>query len=253
MATSADILGQLNDYSSKMETPEQALAEQNGALGVDAAQQKVSGLRTAINNTTTLLKQVAPSIMGRTADSLVTNAQATRQIANESAPINDTLLQQNQDYNTANDDYTRTSSKAQQLADVKITGQNNQRSYLMDLYKTALSSEQEQAKLAESQRQANMSSAASSASPSFGGMSGGSSPAPTAPPQFPKGTAPAQVVGQLFQGYQPGANPGYTEQVVIPTLYRLMVMNNGSRYTDDFYKQAATNLAYRYRKSTFGE
>jgi len=45
--------------------------------------------------------------MGRTGSSLVTNAQATRQIGNEQAPIAENLNEQGQNYNIANEDYTQ--------------------------------------------------------------------------------------------------------------------------------------------------
>lgn len=153
MAGSADALAQLQTAQSTALTPEQATAQANQANGVDAAQQTVTGLRGAIQHTTSLLNNVAPSVYGRTGGSLVTDAQATRQIGNEQAPIQTDLAKDTQDYTDANADAQTAEQKAEKQADDTITGQNSRLSYLQGIYQDLYGQEQDQAKAAEQAKQ----------------------------------------------------------------------------------------------------
>lgn len=172
-----------------MQTPDQIAESANKALGVDTAQQQVSGLRGAIARTSGLLQQVAPSVYGRTQNSLVTNAQATKQIGNEQAPIATQLDKENQDYSGASQDYQTLLNQANQRASNALQGQNTQLSYLQQLYQNMQAQEQaqrdeafRQAQLAEQRRQADLQAStarataakvASTASPSFSSPSAG--------------------------------------------------------------------------------
>lgn len=178
--TSADALNQLSSFNAGAKTPDQILQAQNQAQGVDAAQQTLTGLRGAIANTTNLLKNVAPSIMGRTANSLVTSAQATRQIGNEQAPIQQNLADEGTNYTNATQDYTNASDKANAAANLEYTGQKDQQSYLQNLYDTLYGKEQDAAAAAEKAREFDATMAASKASTAglsslFGGGSTGTS------------------------------------------------------------------------------
>lgn len=146
-----------------MQSPDQIMQGENQQLGVPQAQQQVSGLRQAITNTTNLLNQVAPSVYGRTANSLVTDAQATKQIGNEQAPISATLGKQNTDYTNASDDYKNLLGQATTLAQLKQTGQQSQLANLEDIYKTLLGKEQSDAQAAEQQREFNASNTTANA------------------------------------------------------------------------------------------
>lgn len=192
--TSQDALAQLQQTESQAQNPNDILANQRQQLGVDSAQNTVTGLRGAINNTTQLLKQVAPSVMGRTANSLVTNAQATKQISNEQAPISANLTQEGTDYNNANSDLQQLESKAETAANGIYQGQQDKLSYAQNLYNSLLQKEQDaaaqafqQQQLQEQIREANMKSSTDSSSglgsvissllgggsPSKGSLSGG--------------------------------------------------------------------------------
>lgn len=151
--TSADALTQLNNFSAGAKTPDQILASQNQAAGVDQAQTTLTGLRGAIANTTNLLHQVAPSIMGRTANSLVTSAQANRQIQNEQAPIQQNLTDEGTNYGNATQDFNMATDKASKAATLQYQGQQDQRSYLQNLYDTLTSKETDAAKMAEAKRE----------------------------------------------------------------------------------------------------
>jgi hypothetical protein len=189
-ANSQAALGQIQQAQATAQNPNDILAGQRQQLGVGAAQDTVTGLRGAINNTTKLLKQVAPSVMGRTQNSLVTNAQATRQIGNEQAPLAENLTDQGQQYNMANEDLGRLEGQASQAANGIYQGQQDKLSYLQNIYNTLYGKEQDASKQAEATRQFNaeqsrLKSASSGSGVDYGSiiasMMGGGGTAPTAP------------------------------------------------------------------------
>lgn len=183
-SNSQQALQNLQQYQSGMLSPADAVSKANDQFGVNAASGQVQGLRGAIQNTTNLLGQIAPGVMGRTGNSLVSAAQANRQIQNEQTPVQAQLSGLNTNYNNANSDYERALGEAQTQANATLGGQQNQLSYLQNIYSDLTGSEQaqrdesyRQAQLAEQQREANLSadtsratSAASVASPSIGGL-----------------------------------------------------------------------------------
>lgn len=140
---SQEALNQLQQYRSSMRSQGDLLNEQNQQLGVNAAQQQVTGLRGAINNTTKMLQRVAPSIMGRTAHSLVNSAQATGQIANAQRPIAQQLSEQGTQFSNANDEYNRLASRAGEMANSMYGDQQNQLSYLQSMFGNLTAREQE--------------------------------------------------------------------------------------------------------------
>jgi hypothetical protein len=193
--TSAQALSNLQTAQAGQKSPDQLYQQESSALGIPGAQQQVSGLRGAINNTTSLLSQVAPSVMGRTANSLVTSAQANAQIANGQAPLNTQLNQEQQAYSGANADLTNLTNEAGTLTGNAVTGQQNQLSYLQGIYSDLASSEQQAKANALAQEQL----AASKASGGIGGLVGGGTgtTAPTTTPTAPGGgfTATKNSVG----------------------------------------------------------
>jgi hypothetical protein len=235
------------------------MAQANSQFGVGQAQQQVQGLRTSLQNTNNLLQQVAPSVMGRTANSLVTSAQANRQIQNEQAPLNTQFNQEDQAYSNANQDYQSALQQADQLANANLGFQGQHQSYLQGIYNDLYTQEQNAAQLAADKYAADASvkaAGASGASPSFGGlgMSGiGGSGVGTGMTPFPKGTNPQDAIRQLFQGYQVGnpAMQGHAEQIM-PIVQQLLAANNPKTSAADIQK-AASDLIYGYRKATFGE
>lgn len=151
-ANSAEALSRLQETQATSQDPNTILSGQRQQLGADAARDTVTGLRGAINNTTQLLKQVAPSVMGRTASSLVTNAQATRQIGNEQAPIAANLAEQGADYNEASTNSRDLEERAQTAANGIYGGQQDKLSYAQNLYNTLYQKERD----AEAARQAEL-------------------------------------------------------------------------------------------------
>lgn len=159
---SAQALSQLQKTQSGAQSSADILAAQKNQYGVQGAQDIVNGLRGAITNTTKLLTQVAPSVMGRTGQSLVTSAQANRQVQNEQQPIAQDLSQQSQQYNTANEDYNKAVQNASDAANMQYGDQQNKLSYMQNIYDTLFGREQaaqqaaaQKAQAAEQQRQFN--------------------------------------------------------------------------------------------------
>lgn len=182
MANSAEALQNLQNYQSTMQSPTALITNAQNALGVQGALGQVQGLRGAINQTTGLLKQVAPGVMGRTGNSLVTSAQANRQIQNESAPLQEKLGEQSKNYNQAYQDYSDLEKQAEARANAELEGQRNQLSYLQSIYGALYQQEKDAAERAFQQQQfeyakqkdaadraAAARAAASSFAPSLGG------------------------------------------------------------------------------------
>lgn len=192
-ANSQQALTQLQNTQKTAQDPNTILSQQKQQLGVNAAQDTLTGLRGAINNTTKLLNQVAPSVMGRTGNSLVTQAQAGRIIQNEQAPISQNLTQENTQYNQGTQDLSTLEQRAQEAASGIYQGQQNKLSYMQNLYntlfqreQTAQAAKQAAADRAEKIREFNASLAASRSAAASGGIDigsllGGGSSAPKTP------------------------------------------------------------------------
>lgn len=185
ITTPTQALSALQSTEKSAQDPTAILQAQDQSLGVPTAQQTVTGLQGALNSTTKLLQQVAPSVMGRTQNSLVTSAQADKQISNEQAPLNTTISNDTTQYNQANQNLTNLQNQAQTAATGIYQGQQDQESYLQNLY-TALFGQQQDAEkeadtkaaLAEQAREANLSAANSGvAGPTLN--IGGSTPTPS--------------------------------------------------------------------------
>lgn len=139
--TSAQALQGLQQFQSQMQSPQSILTGAEQSSGATQAQQQVQGLQGAIQNTTNLLNQVAPSVMGRTQNSLVTQAQVTPMISNEQAPIQSQLTQQTGAEQTEAQQLAADQTNAQSLADAEITGQQNQLSNLQSIYQDLVAQE----------------------------------------------------------------------------------------------------------------
>lgn len=175
-------LATLQQQQQQAQDPNAILNAQRQQLGVQGAQDTVTGLRGAINNTTKLLQQVAPSVMGRTGSSLVTNAQATKQISNEQAPISQNLSDQSTQYNQADEDLNKLQDEATTQANGIYQGQEDKLSYAQNLYNTLYQKEKDAQDAAESKREfdadlAQKTAASASLNPVLGG---GVTPAPKA-------------------------------------------------------------------------
>lgn len=204
--TSSQALSNLQSFQQGMQKPEDILNSQEQALGVPAATQQVQGLRGAIQNTTTMLNNVAPSVYGRTQNSLETNAQANANIANEQAPISANLNKENTDYTNQESDLQNLLGKAGTLASLKTQGQDSQLGYLQNIYNDLYGSEQDSAKLAEQAREANLSASTAAGSASanndylqalLGGNSNNATSSPSTAQLSPQDSAYKDVQSRL--------------------------------------------------------
>lgn len=150
MATSAELAGQIAEYDRNKVTSTDALNEALGQFGVPEIRKTVGGLRTTISNTTNALKNVDPSVTGRTQGSLVTEAQRQKQVSNERAPIAGQLGEQT----SALTDQDRSLQEALGQATTQSTNKVNDyvrgRQNLQSQYDTTYQREQAEA---EAQRQ----------------------------------------------------------------------------------------------------
>src|SRR3990167_3358955 len=153
--TADTALTDVQSYQTGMKQPGAILQEREQALGVPQAQQQVSGLRQAITNTTNLLNQIAPSVQGRTANSLVTSAQAGRMIANEQAPVQADLGRLGQQAGDAQSGLDNLLKQAQGEAGVAIEGQQQNVGNLQQIYQNIFGQQQ----FSESMRQFNVKQA----------------------------------------------------------------------------------------------
>src|ERR1035437_1257142 len=163
---SAQALTQLQANQAGSKGAGDFLTDANNTAGVGGAQDTVTGLRSSIDTTTKLLNQVPPSVMGRTGGSLVTNAQATKQISNEQAPISKNLTALGSQYTEAGQNLNTLKSQAAQEANLGYQSQQDKQSYLQNLYNTMYTKEQNAtqaantlAQQAESKRQFDVNAA----------------------------------------------------------------------------------------------
>lgn len=215
ITSSAQALAALNQQQAGQKTPDQAFQDASSAAGIPQQQQQVTGLRGAIQNTQNLLTQVAPSVMGRTANSLVTSAQAGAIINNEQAPLNTQLDKENTDYSNANSDLNTATSQADQEAQAVLSGQTSQESALSDLYKTLSANEANSAQQAEAVRQFNATLAEKTATDR----------ASTASPSLVGGSTAPTSVGKMTTNAAGGY--GFSNQAGQPITMAQYVTDNG--------------------------
>lgn len=150
------LLQQLQNATSNTQNPYDLLTSREQALGVPQAQGQVSALRQAITNTTNLLNQIAPSVQGNVANSLVTAAQANQMIQNQSAPIQANLATLGQQSSDAQSAYQNLLSQAMNEANLQSQGQQTNISNLQNLFGDISSSEQAKNAAATQQQQIAM-------------------------------------------------------------------------------------------------
>lgn len=145
MPPSAAIAQQLADYDKNRVTSTDALNSALAQYGVPEIRNTVSGLRTTIANTTNALNNVDPSVTGRTQGSLVTEAQRSKQVNNERAPIAQQLGSQTGALTQNQQDLNDALGQATTQATNQINDYNTGRSALQNEYDTTYKSEQDAA------------------------------------------------------------------------------------------------------------
>lgn len=204
MDSSANLYKQLTDYDANRKNSVDVLNDAMSKYGIPEIRSRVAGLRTTLSNTESALNAVDPSVTGRTQGSLVTEAQRSKQVANERAPITEQYGQQSRALGTESANLSDNLSAAQLLAQNSISDYDKGRSAIADKYGYALNAEQEQRRREEAdrafrlqeQQAADARRAAASAGYSYGGNSSvqGARTSPAAPAQD---EIDAQYLGRL--------------------------------------------------------
>ena len=248
--TSAQAQTNLQNYASQMQTPTQEIQTADQSLGVNQAQQQVTGLQGAIANTTNLLQQVAPTVMGNAENSLVTQSQANQQISNASAPLNTQLTNQTNSYNQANSNYTNLEGQAQNLANANLSAQQGQESYLQSIYNDLYTQEQNAQQAATQQQQYEQSlqeteannAAVNANAAEANKISEENASAPTPAEQL------QSDVSTMFSsagGYNSADKSNfYTEKTIIPKLESLYPDLSAAQVKQEVYAYRLANLGY---------
>lgn len=266
MATAADAAAQLDTFNKNRVNPDTALTTAESKYGVGALQGQIDSLRSLSSNLKTGIDNVDPSVTGRTQGSLVTEAQRNAIVNNERQPLVKEFNDVGGQLSDTNSQYQNATGLASNYANSLLSNDSQKYNELFGQYTTLAQQEQAAQTAAEQKREfdaqlADSQAARSAAAASAGsGLSLGSLGADTAGtpaatpvlPQYAKGTTPQTAVADAFSGYKPGIKPGYTEQVVLPAIQRLLQLNN-PKQPADVIAAAAQSLVYGYRKSTFGE
>lgn len=184
MENSAALATQLADYDSKRKNSVDVLNEAMGKYGVPEIRSRVSGLRTTLSNTESALNSVDPSVTGRTSGSLVTEAQRTKQVANERAPIAEQYGQQSRALGDATGNLSDQERAAQLLAQTQLHDYETGRTALSGRYQLATDREAEQRRREEADRDYRLRAASATSGHTsgytIGSGSGGTKPAPAA-------------------------------------------------------------------------
>ena len=183
--SSADAYQALTAY--KAPDPNAVLTQAQTQYGVPGAQTRVSDLRSAVNNLTSSINAVDPSVTGRTSGTFTTEAQRGALVSKEQQPLQTDLTARNTDLSGATQDFNTASANAGSLASLLLASGKDQYQKLLDQYNASTAYEKqqtdqqnavaaqqlEQQKLAESTREFN-NPQTTVASPTLGGSSSSS-------------------------------------------------------------------------------
>jgi hypothetical protein len=148
----ASLAKQIADYDATRKNSNDVLNDAMTKYGIPEIRSRVSGLRTTLSNTENALSAVDPSLRGRTGGSLVTQAQLSKQIADERAPIAEQYGQQSRALATESANQSDALSAAKLLAENQINDYNTGRQALTSRYEIADSQERERRRREEADR-----------------------------------------------------------------------------------------------------
>lgn len=152
MQNSSDVLNQLRTFQSGRRKPQDVLGEAENRLGLPTARQRLAGLRTAIGNTENLLRNVEPSVAGRTAGSLVTDAQRTKLVSNERAPISEQFREESRALEGETGNIADLSQRSLSEAQLGLSADDAQETGLRSLYGSLYQREQDEVQRQERER-----------------------------------------------------------------------------------------------------
>jgi hypothetical protein len=139
--SSQALTGDLANFDASAQNPIDIYNSALEKLGITDARTRVTNLRKSLVDNQNLLDNLSGNIQGRTANSLVTEAQRQRLQATESAPIVDQGNKLNQQFGLAQGEYTGIMGEGKTQADLTIQGQDAKRSALLDRLKLAIDKE----------------------------------------------------------------------------------------------------------------
>lgn len=116
--------------------------EQERQVGLPSARERQMGLRAAISNTENLLRNVDPSVTGRTQGSLVTEAQRSKIVQNERQPYAEQFREQSRALEGETANLADLSSRAMSGTQMALGEQSAQERQLQELYQTLYGREQ---------------------------------------------------------------------------------------------------------------
>jgi len=133
----------IQNFDASRANPTDVLSQAEGKYNVGQSRQRLVGLRSAIMGTEGALNAVDPSVTGRTSNSLVTEAQRSKMVANERAPIAEQYSQQQGALGNENSNYSDLQGQASKEAQMRLTGDDVKRSSLQSLYDNLYKREQD--------------------------------------------------------------------------------------------------------------
>lgn len=155
--SASDAYNALTSFEGTEQTPQQAIATGNTQYGVSGLGTQLDQLRGLTSNLQTAIGNVAPSVQGRTAGSLVTSADQDAIINNETAPLTKQFNDTSTNLNNTQDDYNTANSNATNYANALLNGQDQKYTDLFDQYTNAQTTQDNAAKEAEAEREFNAS------------------------------------------------------------------------------------------------
>lgn len=149
---SGDAFNEYKAYQGGRRKTNDILAESQQRLGLPSAQQRQTGLRTAISNTENLIRSVPDSVAGRTGGSMVTEAQRSRLVGQERAPLDDAFREQSRAYEGETANLNEIQRQAMQEAQLKNSEYDAEEGRLKGIYDTLYGREQDAIAKAERDR-----------------------------------------------------------------------------------------------------
>lgn len=233
--------------SYKRTNPDAAISAGESKYGVSGLNSQLTALRSITGNLENSIRSVDPSVTGRTQGSLVTEAQRSKIVNNERAPLMDDYREASQELGDVNSQYERATGLASNYANSLLRDDEQEYNRLFGMYTTALDAEQRAAALAEQKRQFDLSLADSkSARAGSGGgsglnlgalLGGGGGGAGGGKAADPKAQLMADLQRLLPKDYSTRFNDGYTERLIA----------NLQRAYPELKNQIA-KIVYEYRK-----
>jgi hypothetical protein len=153
----------LTDFQKTRQTADTALSAGNDKYGVSGLGSQLATLRGLTTNLQNGIRNVDPSVTGRTNGSLVTEAARSAIVNNERQPLVQQYNDTQGNANAVNDQYNQATSLAGHYADSVLSEDQNKYNQLFGNYTTALGAEQDAAKAAETKRQFDLQLADSQA------------------------------------------------------------------------------------------